>query len=341
MTNNGIMAQKTSTCTHINDIFSDINKQKGDNSNYISILKHEYFRKELQGSNKEIAGVEIDLKNISNNLIGYTLLELTFYDVDGNTLDTNRHKVSELDPGNSRILRYNYSGNEADKIAKYQVNVIETLILPDPIAIGNDMVSIMSHEISEMKEDERKVVHPYGAKLAIRNISDKKIAAAFFEAVFIDIEGNIVDTVNHKTTDLDAGVSRAINIYSKILEETRVKSYYIKVARVVTADVEKVQICSCRAKATRDGEEISVIIKNLSERPIGAVVLVNFFNHADEKIGAKSIVLDSINANEIKHCRFLFKPQPGDTVVRFDPNIAEIADRVTLSNTKDLICERC
>jgi hypothetical protein len=304
--------------------FPEIITEQKNNDPHLCILKHSFFSKTLHDTNKEIAGVEIALKNISERYIGYTLLELTFYDKQNKVLEIDNHKIIEFDPGSSRLLRLNYSGKEPDKISKYQIKVTETLILPDPIAIGNDSLSIMHHEITEMKEDERKVVHPYGVKLAIRNNSNKKIATSLFEAIFFDINGNIVDKVTYKTKDLDAEVSRAINIYSTILEETKVKSYFVKVTKTITTDVEKIQICNCRAKSTVNGEEITVIFKNLSEIPISAVIMVDLFNLKDEIIGSRAMELDQINANEIRQCNFLFELPPGENLVRFEPNVVEI-----------------
>ncbi|GAI57443.1 unnamed protein product, partial [marine sediment metagenome] len=169
-------------------------------------------------------------------------------------------------------------------------------------------------------------VYPAGAELAIRNVSDSTIATAVFEAVFLDIEGNILDTVEHRESDLKPERSRAILINTSIPESDKVKSYDVRIIRTTTADVEKVQLRRHEIRTTETGEEVRGIVKNLSEVKTDAALVATFFDPKKETIGTKVIILRDIEPGTIRQYQFKFKPQEGDVVRTYTLNIGEIEE---------------
>jgi hypothetical protein len=260
-------------------------------------------------------------------MIGSVLFEAVLYDIEGKVLDTVEHKTIELDANRSRMIRITSSRPESDKVKSYHVRIAKTAITPEPTATGNEKVTILRHEIIETFIDDRGRVYPAGAELAISNVSNSTIATALFEAVFYDIEGNILDTVIHKEVDLRPNASRAIRIRTPKPEIYAVKSYGIKLIRTTTADVEKVQLRRHETSTTKTGEEeVEGTVKNISEVKTDAAVVATFYDSKKENIGTKVIILRDIEPNSIKQYRFKFKPQEGDRVRSLTLNIGEIAE---------------
>ncbi|MFC1875644.1 hypothetical protein ACFLY3_05840, partial [Chloroflexota bacterium] len=97
----------------------------------IAILKHDIYRKGGEDDSTLSIGIELVAKNVSDKVIGSTLFEAVFYDIEGNTLDTIELKKTEWKPDNSRTIRINYSGPESDKVKSYCVRVIRTTMPPE------------------------------------------------------------------------------------------------------------------------------------------------------------------------------------------------------------------
>jgi hypothetical protein len=291
----------------------------------ITILKHDIYRKSGEGDITEAIGIELVVKNVSDKMIGCAVFEAILYDIEGNILDTAEHKIIELNPNVSRTLRINYSELKCDKVKSYDVRVVKTVMTPVPTAAGNDKIIIIKHNLSERGIGLIEYEQPVGVELAIRNVSDSTIATAVFEAVFYDIEGNIVDTVKHREIDLKLDTSRAIFINSSIAEHHKVKSYDVRVIRATTTDVEKVQLRRHEMRTTDTSEEVRGTVKNISEVKTDAAVVVTFYDPKKENIGTKVIILRDIEPNTIRQYYFRFKPQEGDRVRSSGVAIGEIA----------------
>jgi hypothetical protein len=205
---------------------------------------------------------------------------------------------------------------------------------PVPTATGNEKIAILKHSLSPAPVGGTWVqiycVSCRGAisiELAIRNISDSTLATIVFEAIFYDIEGNILDTVEYKTFDLKPDTSRAIGIGSLIPEYSKIKSYNVKITRMTTTDVEKVQLRRHERSKTETGEEeIKGTVKNISDVKTDATLIANFYNTKKENIGTRVLALRDIEPDSIKQFNFKFKPQEGDRVVNYSLTIGEIVE---------------
>ncbi len=155
------------------------------------------------------------------------------------------------------------------------------------------------------------------------------MAIITFEAIFYDAQGNIADTVKHTELHLRPNTSRGCNIISwQDPDKIKIKSYNLKVKRAITADIEKVQICNQMIKTTAEGEDISGIVKNISESKTDAALVANFVDSNNEKIGSKVIILRDIEANSVRQFHFIFKPQSGDMVRTYSLNVVcDIEDK--------------
>jgi len=292
----------------------------------IAIQKHDFYFKNGESGTKIVEGVEIQVINATDTPIGSALFEAVFYDEEGNTLATVEHKVLELVPNISRTFRIISSIPEEDNIKSYQVRIIKTIMTPTPTATGNEKLAIIKHTVFEASNGAR-LQESVGVELAVRNISELTIATAVFEATFLDIEGNVIDTIKHKEIELKPGFSRAVLVKSSITEKHKVKSYDVKITRVTTADVEKFQFRRQEMGITKTGDdEVTGTIKNISEDSADTAVVATFYNYNNESIGTKVVILKDIEPNTIRQFHFFFKPQEGDKVRNCTLYIGDIVE---------------
>ena len=295
----------------------------------IAILKHDIYRKGGEGDITEAICIELTIKNSTDVVIGSVLFEAVLYDIEGNILDTVEYKTIDLKPGISRNLHINYSGQKSDRVKSYCVRVAKIKLTPEPTATGNDRIAILRHGFSVPQGDE----HDWqadGIELAIRNVSEAIITRAILEAVFYDIEGNTLDTVEHTVIYLKPNTSRTIIIPNPPKQRGRIpKSYSIKITKTVTTDVEKLIIRRQEITRTNAGEEeIRGVVKNLSLEKTDAAMVATFYNPKKENIGVKVLILRNIEPEKTKQFHFLFKPQAEDKVRSYSLNIGEIADNI-------------
>jgi len=286
----------------------------------IAVLKHEIYRK-----GEEAAGVELAVKNVSDITIGSALFEAVFYDADGHILSKAEHKATRLLPhAGSRTVRIASPNPERGKVASYRVRLVKTMLPPAPTATGNDKITILKHHLREM-DLEFGGKDTNSVELTIRNITNTTIASAVFEAVFYDIEGNIVDTVRHKEIELKPGTGRGVLIKSSIQLFDMVKSYGVRLIRATTADVERVQFRGHVIRTTETGEdEIRAVVKNVSDVKTDAAFIAAFYDSKGENIGTKVVILKDIEPGSVRQAHFLFKPREGDIVRTCNFSIGDI-----------------
>lgn len=198
---------------------------------------------------------------------------------------------------------------------------------PSPMATGNEKLEILKHDLADAFIDplDNGKKASAGVELAICNVSQKAIATAVFEAVFYDGEGNVLDLVKHKSVDLRPNTSRAILISSSLYEPGKTKSYAVRLTRMTTADVEKVQPRKHDIWTNENGEEqIHGIVKNISDVKTDAAVVLTFYDSNKENIGTKVVLLKSIEPNSIRQYEVTFKPQEGDTIADYGVAVGDI-----------------
>ncbi len=294
----------------------------------ISILKHGVYIKSKERGEVEKAGVELTIKNVSDTTIGSVVFEAVFYDKEGNIVDTVEHKTVELLPYmKGHTIHITSSSPERDKIESYNVRLVKKTTPPTPTATGNEKITILKHSLFKTADDYSLVGRTAIVELAIRNVSDSTLATIVFEAVLYDIEGNILDTVKHREIDLKPSTSRAISINSYITELNKVRSYNVKIIKMTTTDVEKVQLRRHERSTTETGEEeVRGVVKNISNVKTDTALVGTFYDPKKENIGTKVIILRDIEPNSIRQFHFKFKPQEGDIVRTYTLNIGEIAE---------------
>lgn len=297
----------------------------------IEILKHEIHIKDTpkeSGDATQSISIGLTAKNISGVALGSVVFEVELYDIDGNTLDKIEKKVMDLSVNSSRSISIDYSKPEYDKVKSYCVKVGKIAMTPEPKMTGNEKVQIVKHDIVGTEWD--LMLQSIGVDAAIHNVSDVTIATLVFEVALYNIEGNMQGTFKHTETDLKPNGSRAIMIRKKIDPLLKnmdwFASYDIKVARMTTADYEKVQLRRHEMRTTGDSTEVKGVVKNLSNEKTDSALAVTFLNSNDENIGVRVMIIKDIEPNKIKQFALNFKPMEGDKVKTCKLDIGEIVE---------------
>ncbi|MDD4924123.1 MAG: hypothetical protein PHF74_04735 [Dehalococcoidales bacterium] len=208
--------------------------------------------------------------------------------------------------------------NDATSLqGKFDADVKECLDKPIQEAIGSDKIRILRHNFAEVSVDDGIRGTSVCVDLAIQNVSELTIASATFKAHFYDMEGNILDSVEHKVIELEPNVSRLIHIKTSITEYEKIIQiigYKVIVTKLKTVNEEKVHLRRHEIRTIETGEEVTGIVKNISGMKTDATIIANFYNYKEENIGNKVVLLKNIEPNSIKKFHFIFKPEEGDTV---------------------------
>jgi hypothetical protein len=290
----------------------------------ICIKKHNLFYEEGAGVSGLVTGVEFEATNLSDSIIGGTSFEVMFYNEDGILINTRNYKVINWPPNYSRNIRIPSTAEDMKSIKSYQINLIKTATAPEPNVTGNDRLVILKHKYLDACED-RGLESAAGVEVALRNVSQFTIATALFEAVFFDVEGNVLSTVKHHEFEIKPNFSRSIYISSNIEQAGVVKSYDIKIKRLTTTDMERIQLRWKKIVTNSAGEEeVSGAVKNISDKNSDAVLFATFFDRDNENIGTKTNILKDIEPGTIRQFQFNFKPQPGDKVVTCVLNVGDL-----------------
>jgi hypothetical protein len=290
---------------------------------YIEILNHNLiYREEKDESIGK--GVCFKLKNISDVNIGEIVFEVTFYDIKGDIIDKVCHIMHDFERGRTRILQVEPSERKGSDIKSYDIKITNMIATPVPVVTGNNQITILKHSLRETDNDDPRIMLMSFIDISIRNVSDKTIASAVFDAVFYDSVGNILDTVRHREYELKPDYSRMMIITTNKVKSGNAKSYRVTLIKTTTTDTEKVQICRHDIKTVENKEEIRGTLKNLTDAPTDAVLVATFKDSRDEKIGVKAIIVKNIQPGHIKSFRFSFAPPEGETVKIYSLDVAEL-----------------
>ncbi len=189
--------------------------------------------------------------------------------------------------------------------------------IPAPSATGNDKIAILSHLLPGIGMERNDEFPTARIDLVIRNTSSSTIATAVFEALFYGRDGNVADTVRHSQFDLPPETSRLVHITSSIpvYDYDEIQSYAVRIVRMTTTDFEQVQFQRYELTSLETGEEqVSGIVKNISNVPTDAAVIASFYGPQKEIVGNKVLVLRDLEPQKIRKFEFCFKPEEPNTV---------------------------
>lgn len=189
----------------------------------VSILKHKFYAG-LTRQLKEVEeiGVDFAIRNVSGSTIATVIFEAKFYDIEGNVLDTTKHKEVELPANTSRAIIIRPSiVNEHEKIKSYNVSIVRTVIVDfervqlrrhtaTTTETGEEEITGLAKNISEVKTDAAVVA-------TFLNSKDENIGTRVI--IVRDIEPNTVKQFHLKFKPQDGDVVRSYVLHTSDLVE--------------------------------------------------------------------------------------------------------------------------
>ena len=287
---------------------------------HLEIISHNLLIKE--GDEAKGSGVVLNLKNNAGKAIGKAVFSVVLYDAAGNIVDTIEDCFKDFDKDGISSFNISYSKPEAD-IRSYAVSVVKTVLTPDPEAVGNGKVEVLSHRILEA--DECAGVKR-SLEMEIKNICEKTLATAVLEANFYDGEGTLLDTVCHRELEFKPQSICTFNITPEKPEAKAFRTYKVSVRKAITTDFEKVQLKSHDMKPVNGDVEISGVLKNISDGKADAAVVTLFKDVKDEKIATRVIYIRDIEPGASKQFKFKFDVPAGEAVNSYVISVGSIAE---------------
>lgn len=271
--------------------------------------------------------ISISFKSNIDGVVGRLTFQAEFSDLENNILDQAECSVADIERDVTYSIRIMPTQNVCDAVQRYCVKVEEVILTPVPIATGDEKIEVINHSFRETELSEPQSINSSGVDLSIRNISDKTIASATYEAFFYDSEGNILDVVRYKDYDMKPDRSRAISIVSNKVKSFDLKSYKVSLLKTITTDVEKVQIRSSELNTLENGcEEVRGIVKNISDIKIDTALLVNFKDNKNISVGTRVIIIKDLEPGMVRRFNFIFNPPKGEKVKSCSFDIGEITE---------------
>ncbi len=292
----------------------------------IQILKYEFIKdKDMEGQGGK--GVTITLKNTSGAHIGRAVFQAVFYDSEGNVVNKCEKDTWDFESNSSRILAIYPNSPEPEIISSYEVKLVRVIMSPVPAATGNDAIEILNHIFLEGNNPFGSPIKGGGVELSVKNKTDKTIATAVYNAVFYDLEGNVIDTVKYRDMELKPHSSRAIVIESDKLIGEPARCYNVSILKTVTSDIEKVQIRKHERQRMASGQErISGLLKNISDVKSDAAVIVTFTDYQNEKAGTEVLYVKDIEPHSTKKFNFVFDNPEGAKIKTYTIDVGDITE---------------
>ena len=296
----------------------NIPKPIASSNDQIEIVNHDFIFRN-RNNDRRCVGTIINMRNISSANIGKVIISTSFYNSEGNILDTIESEFNDFLKDKERTLCI-----ESDKedIRSYSLEIKEAILTPEPLVTGNDDIIILNHHIQDpditARGDKRSI------DMAVRNSSGKTFAVIIFEAIFFDSVGNIMSKTRHREYELNPAISRGIHIIPDKHESDMFKSYKVSIIKALTTDIEKVQLRRHEIRSVDGGEEVRGTIKNLSDVKTEAALVATFKDITGEKIGTQVILLRDIEPHSAKSFQFTFNPPMNEKVIEYVLNIGDL-----------------
>ena len=296
----------------------NIPKPIASSNDQIEIVNHDFIFRN-RNNDRRCVGAIINMRNISGANIGKVTISTSFYNSEGNILDTIESEFNDFLKDKERTLCIE---SDKDDIRSYSLEIKETILTPEPLATGNDDIIILNHHIQDpditARGDKRSI------DMAIRNVSEKTFATIIFEAIFLDSVGNTMSKTRHREYELKPDISRGIHIIPDKNESDMFKSYKVSIIKALTTDIEKIQLRRHEIRSINGGEEVRGSVKNLSDVKTDVALVATFKDSAGEKIGTRIIPLKDIEPHSIKNFQFIFNTPMNEKVMEYVLNVGEL-----------------
>jgi hypothetical protein len=190
----------------------------------IAVLKHSlssrYVERDTEfGRFPTPAGVELAIRNVSGLTIATAVFEAVFYDGEGNTLDTVRHRELDLKPDTSRALHIIPSISQDADVESYDVRIVRTS------TADVERVQLRRHVMNTTETGEEEI------RGTVRNLSHIRTDAAVV-ATFFGPKKEPIGTRVLLLRDIEPDTVKQFVLKFKPQPEDEVRDYAIAVGEI-------------------------------------------------------------------------------------------------------------
>jgi hypothetical protein len=158
-------------------------------------------------------------------------------------------------------------------------NCVETEKEPVQKAPEENKIAILSHNV--FREEDEKSGSRIVVELNIKNVMERPVGSVVFEAVFSDVNGNIINKVEQRVSSIAPNTTRTVRLVYKEDAAKPVGNYNVKVRDIVMvpksafAGNDKVLITKHSLKYMDNAilEGLECGIKNISDKPIATLII--------------------------------------------------------------------
>jgi hypothetical protein len=294
-------------------------------SSEVEIVSHRLLSEDA-GDAGNTNGINVTFKNISGQHITALTCAATFYDEKGKAFENLEATISNC--GTDRDYSIRLVTDKYLKVRSYSFKPVKIVLLPLPQVNGNDLLTVSGDSLIA-NESGTAVI-----SATITNISDKTIARAVFKAEYLDYEGNIIDTVRYTETEILTDIPSNISIVSDNALFEQVKSYTLNLLKTISSDYEKILLLEHSISEAGNDRLITGKVKNISDVNADVVVIADFKDDYDEKIGTRIAVINDIEPGVSKQFSFVFNVTEGDTVAKYSLRVGEIVEEAKKTEEK-------
>ncbi len=186
----------------------------------IKILKHNLNEGLTGDHRKSGCGADVSIRNVSQSSIASIVFEATFYDIEGNVMETIKHREIELRSGNSRAVSIQCSKQGTNTPKSYSVKIVRMT------TADAEKVQLRRHEIRSTDNGEEEV------RGIVKNISNEKTDIAL-AATFFDYKKENIGTRVIILRDIGPNDIKQFHFVFKPIEGDKVKSYNLNIGDLV------------------------------------------------------------------------------------------------------------
>jgi hypothetical protein len=183
-------------------------------NNKVAILNHRVIDKTSTGKNS----LELKIQNTCDKTLATTVLEVNFFDGEGNMLDTVRHKELDMKPDSSRLVFVSPANNDADMFRIYKVTVRK--------AVTTDYEKVQLHS-----HDMKPIDGAVEISGVVKNISDVKTDAAVV-TLFKDVKDEKIATRVIYIRNIEPGAAKQFRFKYIAPPDESVNSYIMSVGNI-------------------------------------------------------------------------------------------------------------
>jgi hypothetical protein len=275
----------------------------------IKILDSYFLKRTIDGKELNIA-LHTKIKNAAKNNIAEAIIEIKLFDEHANQIGIVQRHIEGLVAGQIRNVNTDTPKKIWPFIKDYASEVIKVFPVESSGAEGCEAIKVLRHSFHPIDGLYGPVQVERGKSVAvtIENMTEECMAAVVCACDFYDSDGELMDSVRKRISEIKANATKSFVIASQKLAKDA-KKYSVSIIKVITSQEEKILIYRAGTSRMGTGEElVRGLLKNISNSAVDAWFVATFFSSENEVIGTRVLKLEGISPNSTREFSFVYMP---------------------------------